>query len=192
VVRVAPPVLDRLEMKWPKPDRRAFFALETLLGVCLTVGFWLGSWLWLQSLSNELKVQREANWKAVLKKFKNEVLVPFKKQMLDAQCPLTPVRLKALEGSYRSAVNTCKRVPQGPQDLQVMLDPEDLQSERGEEFVILWGTPLSPTREQDFGVLLAYERTSDKTGRRYVLLGDATVLNVTEQEFQKLFRGGRQ
>jgi hypothetical protein len=72
-----------------------------------------------------------------------------------------------------------------------MLDPEDLRSEGGEEFVILWGTPLSPAREQDRGVLLAYERTSDKTGRRYVLLGGARVLHVTEQEFQKLLRAGR-
>jgi uncharacterized RDD family membrane protein YckC len=79
VVRVAPPVLGRLQVKWPKPDRRALIALDTLLTVCLTVGLWLGSWIWLQSLSNELKAQQEANWTAVLQKFKNEVLVPYKK-----------------------------------------------------------------------------------------------------------------
>lgn len=164
--------------------------------LCLYVGPWVGCQLWLQSLRTEHAAQvaqREAQALAVkmIMINYNKHLFTYKEQFLTARVSPTEARLLFLGWIYRSAVLS-KWIPQGPRDLGHLLSREELQSPRtGEEFIILWGTPLSLSPQKDAGVLFAFERTPDGGGKRYVLLGDNKTREVTEEEFQELRHAGR-
>jgi hypothetical protein len=184
VVRVPAPG-PRQVAKMPKPDRIVLFALNTLFIFCLFIGPWVGCHLWLHSLRTEHEAKVAQAIKEMIENYNNRLLT-YKEQLVAAGVSPTEVRLRILGWTYRSAV-TSKWIPQGPRDLGRLLSREELKSPRtGEEFVILWGTPLSLSPEKDAGALLAFEPTPDGEGKRYVLLGDNQTRQVTEEQFQRL------